>query len=322
MQRIALAIVFVLFGCTLQAQYYWDYGIRLGGTNSLTDMGGKEQIRRDFVMDMKLSQTRWAVGGFVRYRINDYFAAAVGLDYGRIQGSDALSTNKGRVGRNLSFRNDIIELNARGDIHIFTLYDVGNRGKYRSDMLTFAFLGIGGAYSNPKALNTEYSSKYVALRPLMTEGVKYSAFQLVIPVGFGLGFTYKERGRMHRFGFEFGWRLTFTDYLDDVSTNYSDPANYDPAIYYAFVNRTDEVEGMDDAWASNYGPANIEGTDNYDPSVPERSGKRGDSSHNDNYLFMQFTYSYSHRSKGGFYRQKYRYLGGRSRGFTRVRAKF
>jgi hypothetical protein len=295
----------ILFGLTVSgsAQYYWDYGFKLGVTNSLTDMGGKEQPRRDFIMDMKLSQSRWAMGGFVRYKLNDYVSIAAALEYGRLQGSDQLSTNKGRVGRNLSFRNDIFELNTRGELYVWNLYDVGNRGRYRMDMKTFVFAGLGAALSNPKAKNTDYSFKYQSLRPLMTEGKKYSLIQAVFPVGFGVCFTYKKQ---YRFGFEFGWRLSFTDYLDDVSKVYPDPANYDPAIYSAFINRTDEVENMDDAWAANYLPGS----------------KRGDPSHNDNYMFMQLTYSYVLRTQGAFYRTKYGYLGGRSKGFSRVRAKF
>ena len=36
-------------------------------------------------------------------------------------------------------------------------------------------------------------------------------------MGFGFFFTFK---RQHRIGLEFGWRLTFTDYMDDISTEY------------------------------------------------------------------------------------------------------
>ena len=35
-------------------------------------------------------------------------------------------------------------------------------------------------------------------------------------------FTYD---RNHRFGFDFSWTPTFTDYLDDISTVYNDPDN-------------------------------------------------------------------------------------------------
>lgn len=315
MRNLAITIMLFISIPTVFGQaagWYWDFGGKLGGTNYLGDMGGKEKTRRDFVMDMKLGQTRWAAGAFGRYEFSPYFSAAVAIEHGRIQGRDDLSTNKGRVGRNLSFRNDIFELNGRGELYVYNVYDVGNRGKYRTDLRTFLFAGLGVAYSNPKARNLDYSNKYQALRPMMNEGEKYSPFQAVIPVGFGLAFTHKHRGKRHRFGFEMGWRLTFTDYLDDVSKTYVDPSQVaDPSKYYFFANRTDAVPGMTPEWSANYGP----------PS-DVTFGKRGDPSHNDNYLFMQFTYSYLIRTNGSFYRQKYGFLSNKGKGFRVTRAKF
>ena len=67
MQRSTLLLSFLigLFMVTtkVDAQYAWDFGMHLGGANYLGEMGGKDQPRRDFVWDMKLGQTRWAVGG-------------------------------------------------------------------------------------------------------------------------------------------------------------------------------------------------------------------------------------------------------------------
>jgi hypothetical protein len=47
----------------------------------------------------------------------------------------------------------------------------------------------------------------------------YSRFQFAIP--FGAGIKYRL-DRQWDFGFEIGWRKTFTDYLDDVSGTYAD----------------------------------------------------------------------------------------------------
>src|SRR5690606_29267820 len=69
--RILLAGAIGVFGLeAAQAQYAWDVGIHLGGANYLGEMGGVDQPRRDFVWDMKLGQTRWAVGGFARRKLN------------------------------------------------------------------------------------------------------------------------------------------------------------------------------------------------------------------------------------------------------------
>ncbi|MBL7947081.1 MAG: hypothetical protein JNN32_13535, partial [Flavobacteriales bacterium] len=47
-----------LLGTSASAQYAWDFGMHLGGANYLGEMGGTDQPRRDFVWDMKMSQTR------------------------------------------------------------------------------------------------------------------------------------------------------------------------------------------------------------------------------------------------------------------------
>src|SRR6185369_3260589 len=101
------------------AQYRWDYGFALGVSNYLGDMGGKEKTRRDFVADMKLAETRWDMGGFMRYKINQRISVKGELNYLRIQGNDALSSNTGRHARNLSFWNDIFELQITPQIAVY-----------------------------------------------------------------------------------------------------------------------------------------------------------------------------------------------------------
>jgi hypothetical protein len=83
--------------------------------------------------------------------------------------------------------------------------------------------GIAGFYFNPRTL---YQDSWVELQPLGTEGQglpgyadKYNRFQLAVPVG--IGFKIKP-GDRSSFGLTFGYRHTFTDYLDDVSGNYPD----------------------------------------------------------------------------------------------------
>jgi hypothetical protein len=85
----------------------------------------------------------------------------------------------------------------------------------------YGFAGFGVAYFNPKA---DYQGKTYVLQPLQTEGVSYSRVTPVIP--FGLGIRLKMGPNMN-ISFEGGYRKTFTDYMDDVSTVY--PATYSSA---------------------------------------------------------------------------------------------
>lgn len=266
------------------SQYLWDFGVHAGASNYLGEMGGKADTRKDFIADLKLSKTQFVVGGFARYKFTPIVSAKLGLNWARIAGADYLSTNPGRAGRNLSFRNDIIELELTGQFFFVDVPDLGHTYRYRNDFRMYAFVGIAGFYHNPK---TYYDGSWVALRPLQTEGKKYSIIGASIPLGLGLYFTVDKK---HRIGWEFDWRTTFTDYLDDVSTVYVDPADLTSAEAIALSNRRDEL-------------GNAEG-------IPDRDNyavgsKRGDPSHNDSYMTTSINYSYIIRGKSSFYRSKY-----------------
>lgn len=283
--------------------YRFDYGGYLGISNYLGDIGGNEKDGRDNApWDMKLNQTRWALGTFGRYKINDYFSVQSSLNYLRIQCDDKLSENRGRRGRNLNFRNDIFSLSARGEIYIYNVPDVSRTGRSRIDFKSFAFVGITGFYHNPKTI---YNGEWVGLRELKTEGQSkpYSRFNVGIPLGLGFYFT---ENRKYRFGFEMSWTVTFTDYLDDISTTFADPNSLNSQTAIDLSNRRDELGNS----------SSIPDSDYYAPGQ-----KRGDSDQNDTYFYVGFTYSYVF--KGGdntFYTQNFSWLPGDKRG--RVRIKF
>lgn len=302
-QLIFLSFIFAtVSGWSQSSSFYkFEVGGNLGVSNYLGDIGGKEKTAQPFVWDMKLRETRWALGGFARYKISNYFSARVDLMYGRIQGADSLSSNPGRVGRNLSFRNDMLELSARGEVYLYNTNDVGGKGWYRVDFKSYVFAGIGGLLHGPKTL---YQGEWVKLRPLMTEGVKYGKVTAVIPVGMGFYFTYK---RKHRFGWEAGWRLTFTDYLDDISGVYADPSTF---------NGNPTALALNNRWGETSNP-NKPDYRNYLPG-----SKRGDSNQNDTYFYTTFSYSYVFRGKNPFYSQHYSWLGGRKGRRTNARVKF
>ena len=290
-----------------RAQYDWDIGAHLGGANYLGEFGGKEKTRQDFIWDMKLAQTRWAVGGFARRKLNRSFSVSAGLMYYRIQGGDDKSTNPERVGRNLSFRNDMFELYARPEFTVFQDNDLGGRGRYRTDFRLFIYVGGALYYSNPKA-QINRSGEYYKLRDLQTEMNSYSALGFAIPAGMGFHFTFKRR---HRIGWDFGWRTTFSDYLDDASTVYADPNDLPGGrggTSAALANQTAYVDA---------GNGTIPDAIQYSAGT-----KRGDPTHNDSYLTMTLTYSYVLRGQSNFYRQRYNWMRGKKRIGRKSRAKF
>ena len=255
------------------SQFHWDIGGTLGASNYLGDIGGKDQTRRDFVADLKFSQTHIAGSIFARYKVSQNFSMRSAFTYGRISGNDALSTNPGRAGRNLSFRNDLLELSATGEFCFLRIMDVGHGYRYTNDFKAYVFGGVAGLYSNPKA---EYMGKWYALQPLRTENVAYNRFQLALPAGAGFYYTIDKQQRI---GWELGWRTTFTDYLDDISTVYADPSGMSQ-IGSKLANRNDELQPYTAG-------SDLPAPQNYDPG-----SKRGDPTHNDSYMFSSVNYSY------------------------------
>ena len=304
-------LLFYLFAASLFStaqQYNLGFGLRAGASNFLGDIGSGD-LARGFVYNMELRDTRWAIGGFSRYRFHPLFAVQASFDWVRIQGMDANSDNRERRARNLSFQNNLLHLNGKLEFYpqILSVSDVGYRGRYRLDYQTYFFAGIGGVYHNPKA---EYNGEKVKLRQLMTEGVEYSPVAFTVPFGGGFFFTYK---RIHRFGFEYAWNWTFTDYLDDISRQYVSPSEMssDP-LAPVLANR----------YAGGFG---LPGEKNYQwdgNGVGNPSPQRGDPTDRDNFMTMTISYSYLIRTRGSFYRQNYSWMYGRKRRWGGTKAKF
>jgi Domain of unknown function (DUF6089) len=185
------------------------------------------------------------------------------LTWFQLSGNDAQADDD-RVERNLSFTSNNIELSVLGAVN---LSPMGLRFYQRSKLNLHAFAGIGVLYFNPKA---EYQGQKYALQPLQTENKKYSRVQPVIPLGFG------ARIKLDPFFnilVEAGYRITFTDYLDDASsTRYPDGSLLKSDLARALSDRRVEI-----------------GTQ---PSNPTQVGKRGNPEENDGYFITNITLQY------------------------------
>lgn len=210
-------------------------------------------------------------GGMYRWTPRISFRGAVA--YNMIRGNDWESSAgtgdaKFRKVRNLSFINHMFEFKAD------MIYDLlPNKGTYlkRPDYVPYAFWGIAVFYQNPYAYGTD--NKLYNLRTMQNEGVLESPIQIAIPIG--LGFR-KKMNKEWDFAFEIGWRMTFTDYLDDVSGNYiANPTNA------KFASRSGEQKVLDFAKENGLGISpdgkNLEG--HY-----AAGDQRGESGDNDWYI--------------------------------------
>ncbi|MEW6470409.1 MAG: DUF6089 family protein [Bacteroidota bacterium] len=312
---LPLSLILFLVPFAGSAQFKWDFGGSIGASNYLGEIGGKELTRRDFVADLKFSQTHIAASAFARYKVHPNISLKAEFIYGRISGADRLSTNPGRVGRNLNFRNDIFELAFTGEFFFYEINDIGRAFRYRNDFRAYIYAGIGGMHHNPKGqLNGQ--GEWIALQPLGTEGQNnkpgmkpYSLWQVVVPTGAGFYFTINKE---HRITYEIGWRTTFTDYLDDISTIYASDAelNNDP-LAIAMANQSQQAFINDPTLP----PGQLF---SYAPGQ-----KRGDPTHNDSYIFTTVGYSYVIRGKSKFGKSRYgKYFKGNKYKKRKIRAKF
>lgn len=178
-----------------------------------------------------------------------------------LSGKDQESSDEGKTTRNLSFTSSNYEFNVSG---VFNL--VSHRGRFyqRPNYNLYGFIGVGALYFNPKA--TLNGQKY-ALQPLQTEGDKYSRFAFIIP--FGAGAKTKLTPFIN-LALEIGWRKTFTDYIDDVSTEFVDNASFSDPIARQLADRRPEI-GL---------------------PILEDGHKRGDPSRKDAYMLLTLKVEY------------------------------
>jgi hypothetical protein len=184
------------------------------------------------------SQAKAAFGAGAYYELSEKFYIRLNFVSAKVGGDDktGIYYNKNR---NLSFSSPVTEW------HVGLEYDLMN--VYENRLSIYIFAGIGGFKFNPSTVDS--LGKKIYLQPLGTEGQgfyqgrkKYSLSSLVIPFGGGLKFPVNDDVFVR---LEAGIRKTFTDYLDDVSTTYVDPAallanNGPKALELAF--RGDELK--------------------------------------------------------------------------------
>ncbi len=168
--------------------------------------------------------SRFAGGLLFRYNINPRFAFKATALFGGLYADDAKT---GTTERNLNFRSNLSELSAQMEINFLKLYN--EQGK--NCISPYLFAGISVFAFNPQS---EYNGKWYDLQALGTEGQglnqtdsygntydkkRYSLTNVAIPFGIGIRINFLQ---YYCIGVEWGFRYTFTDYLDDVGGYYVD----------------------------------------------------------------------------------------------------
>lgn len=288
-------------------KHYWSFGATLSAANYFGDLAPLSSTG-----SFDFGFTRPQLGPTIEYKFHPRVSARASLSWIRIQGDDRASAsgeisdpNVYRHIRNLSFRNDMVELAAVVKIDFFE-----NRGvfyKRPRHPVPYALIGLAAVYHNPQA---EYNGSWYDLYDYKTEGDNngraYSNIAFAIPLGLGIKYGLTARWDV---GFEVAFRYTFTDELDDVSTYYpEDLAERDGLAYElstrahqtgskALSTEVDAIHGSvtlstnGKTMKPGYGYDSVElNSDGSLKSVgpPSVRGKNG----NDHYMVYGFTASY------------------------------
>ena len=218
MQRI-FTILLLIANLGSTAQTYksvnWSGNVYLGASNMMGDLGGSNFIGSRGLFDYDFRSNRLAGGIGLNLHTSGSFSFGLNFLATRLYADDAFSGQDFQVERNLCVRTDLLEADFLIEYRPFSRNQGFNR--------FYIYSGIGGMYYQPKA---ELNDDWYKLRTLGTEGQylngeskPYPELEMVIPYGLG----YKLRlGKSTSLILDLGFRKTFTDYLDDVSTVYAD----------------------------------------------------------------------------------------------------
>lgn len=202
------------------------------GMNCLTDLGGKRSIGQPRWQDVNWQMTKPAVSfaGILTYCRN--IALRFNFVSGSVMADDAVigsgpSPAEGRYLRNLHFFSRILEGSVMAEIYPMTLF--AREGEWLPAMSPYCTVGVGCFSFEPKAVMDGVIEK---LRPLRTEGQGFAEYpsrpeyrNVQLNIAFGTGVKC-EISPLINLRAEITIRKLFTDYLDDVSTDYVDPALY------------------------------------------------------------------------------------------------
>jgi hypothetical protein len=249
--RIGIFLLFVL-NTSISVAQNWHVSGRFGFSNYQGDL--QDQL-------LVLSNAKMAASLGLRYDISEHLTARGFFTISTVMGIDRNNKSNELKKRNLDFHSRILDFELGAQYNIFSL-----NNKWWTP---YVFAGAGIFNFNPATMTN--AGDKVFLQPLSTEGQgfvsgrsPYSLWQFMIPLGFGAEYAITEDLRV---GLEFGYRATFTDYLDDVSKGYVD----------------------ENILRTNRGQQAVElayrGSGNY----PRSDIRRGNPNNKDAYYFVQFT---------------------------------
>ena len=230
---ITVSSSFTSFSQSITIRNTVEVGVGIGPLIFLGDLGGAKGIGKTFIKDIDYPLTKLSTGLFVSVAPREWIGFRLAVNTGVLEGDDKEAPNKGgdevfRLQRNLNFKTRILE--GYGAVEFYPSVFLEQYEELKGKFRPYGVIGVGVYHFNPKTQDN--AGNWVALQPLHTEGQgfpqypdrkEYKLTQLEIPIGFGFKYYLKENMFV---GLEVLHRKLFTDYVDDVSTNYIDPVYF------------------------------------------------------------------------------------------------
>jgi len=290
MKKITLTIFLfaVVYGLNAQRKKDWkpqslnhQIGFSLGTANYLGDLANKSVV--PIIGGLNGKAFRPTLGMNYRYNFTYFTSIRAEVVYARLYGNDA-NTNGDphRLNRNLHFKTDLLDFSAMIEWNILK-YEIGSK---KRNFTPYIGVGIAGFYFNPQA---ELDGKWYELQPLGLEGQgkngvkKYAQVNVAIPFTTGIKYNVNKSLAL---GVEFQYRITFTDYLDDVSDN-----KYLPKQFF-YDNYSAEEAKLRDQLAYRAIDSSLS---------PRATDVRGDPKGNDHYFVFLLTLAYKIPNEGRFF---------------------
>ena len=181
----------------------WEIGLLFGGSQYQGDLQKTD-----------LKEINPALGGLVRYHINDNFAIRGSFIAGKISGYD--SNYEDRQKRAFGFKSPLRELAVLGEYDILgkRRYINISQGKFNRTISPYLFGGFAFTNTNPETNFNQGVTTGDKTKINQDLSVKPKKGNLAIPLGVGVKIDISKSWTV---GVEGGFRLIFTDYLDGVS---------------------------------------------------------------------------------------------------------
>jgi hypothetical protein len=280
MKKLLFLFLLVFFDVSLFSQSH-EFSLGVGSSSYYGDLGvSNNQFLQPF-SEFNTGNIKMSYTAGYRYNFPQYFSIGLNLSMMYLSAYDSDNDMNGdnlyRKMRNLSFHTDIYEASITANFE-----PLRNDFRWNEDnwfISPYIGAGIGVFTFNPK---TSHKGQEVELQPLGTEGqglpggkAKYGLTQMNMPLTLGVKFY--NPARTFSVALDATYRYTYTDYLDDVSSVYTDPSGF--GLYP--VSQAALANALHDRAYENF------------PGVVYGPGQqRGNTKDNDTYMSLQVKFSY------------------------------